>query len=160
MNGMRDKSTVASVLVALAAAVLASLALAVPTAGAASCGKKVVDDWSDNSRIDGVYALRCYQEGIDTIPHDILDYTNAADVISRAFQDRTGRRLAIREAGKRGSTERTTAPPTVDTSSSALPIPLLVLGGMALALLAAGSLGYVSRRRHPVDERLDDDDRT
>ena len=38
--------------------------------------------------------------------------------------------------------------PPVDTSSStAVPIPILVLGGMSLALLAAGGIGYVSRRR-------------
>jgi LPXTG-motif cell wall-anchored protein len=150
---MRHRPRVASALAALIAAVLASLALSVPTAGATTCGKKVVDDWSDNSRIDGIYPLRCYQEGIDAIPPDILDYTNAADVISRAFQGRTGRRLAIRESGKNSSQERTTTPPLVDTSSSStVPIPLLVLGGMALALLAAGGLGYFRRRRHAVDD--------
>ena len=38
--------------------------------------------------------------------------------------------------------------PEVDTSSpSSVPIPLLVLGGMSILLLAAGGLGYVSRRR-------------
>jgi uncharacterized membrane protein YgcG len=38
--------------------------------------------------------------------------------------------------------------PDVDTSGpSSVPIPLLVLGGLSLALLAAGSLGYFSRRR-------------
>ena len=40
------------------------------------------------------------------------------------------------------------AAPDVDTSApSSVPIPLLVLGGLSLALLAAGGLGYVSRRR-------------
>jgi hypothetical protein len=39
--------------------------------------------------------------------------------------------------------------PAVDTSSpSSVPIPLIVLGGMSLLLLAAGALGYVSRRRN------------
>ena len=39
--------------------------------------------------------------------------------------------------------------PDVDTSSSSsVPIPLLVLGGMSILLLAAGGLGYLSRRRH------------
>lgn len=38
--------------------------------------------------------------------------------------------------------------PDVDTSSpSSVPIPLLVLGGMSILLLAAGGLGYLSRRR-------------
>ena len=50
--------------------------------------------------------------------------------------------------------------PEVDTSGpSSVPIPLLVLGGMSLALLAAGALGYLSRRRQAVHaEDLGDDD--
>ena len=37
-----------------------------------------------------------------------------------------------------------------------MPIPLLVLGGMSLALLAAGGLGYLSRRRHAADGQDDE----
>lgn len=41
----------------------------------------------------------------------------------------------------------TEAAPPVDTSGpSAVPMPLIVLGGLALLLLAAGSAGYVTRR--------------
>jgi len=50
--------------------------------------------------------------------------------------------------------------PDVNTSGpSSVPIPLLVLGGMSLALLAAGGLGYISRRRQAahVDDFGDDD---
>ena len=48
--------------------------------------------------------------------------------------------------------------PEIDTSGpSSVPIPLLVLGGMSLALLAAGALGYVSRRRQAARELGDDD---
>ena len=50
--------------------------------------------------------------------------------------------------------------PEVDTSGpSSVPVPLLVLGGLSLALLAAGGLGYVSRRRqaaHADDIGSDD----
>jgi cobalamin biosynthesis Mg chelatase CobN len=46
-----------------------------------------------------------------------------------------------------GSGSVTTAAGEVDTSGpSSLPIPLLVLGGLALLLLAAGGVGYLSRR--------------
>jgi len=39
------------------------------------------------------------------------------------------------------------APNDVDTSGpSSIPIPLLILGGLALLLLAAGAAGYLSRR--------------
>jgi len=41
----------------------------------------------------------------------------------------------------------TLAAPGVDTSGpSSVPIPLLILGGLALLLLAAGGAGYLSRR--------------
>jgi len=41
----------------------------------------------------------------------------------------------------------TEAVPAADTaSSSSLPIPLLVLGGLAILLFAAGAAGYLSRR--------------
>ncbi len=52
------------------------------------------------------------------------------------------------------------AAPEIDTSGpSSVPIPLLVLGGLSLALLAAGGLGYFSRRRQAalVDDLGDDD---
>lgn len=47
-----------------------------------------------------------------------------------------------------GSGKGPQAAPDVDTSGpSSVPVPLLVLGGISLALLAAGALGYLSRRR-------------
>ncbi len=52
------------------------------------------------------------------------------------------------------------ATPDVDTSGpSSVPIPLIVLGGMSVALLAAGGLGYLSRRRQAAqaEETADDD---
>jgi hypothetical protein len=53
-----------------------------------------------------------------------------------------------------------TAAPDVDTSApSSVPIPLIVLGGLSLLLLAAGALGYLSRRRqagHADDFGSDD----
>jgi hypothetical protein len=59
-----------------------------------------------------------------------------------------------------GTGDTPQAAPEVNTSGpSSVPIPLLVLGGMSLALLAAGGLGYVSRRRQAAhaDEFGDDD---
>jgi hypothetical protein len=38
------------------------------------------------------------------------------------------------------------APPVDDASASSMPIPLLVLSGLALLLIAGGSAGYVVRR--------------
>jgi hypothetical protein len=100
-----------------------------------------------------VYALDCYEAAIDAIPADLRDYTDAADVIARAFQDRSGRRLQRGLEGPVAPTQTTDVPPVDTSSSSAVPVPILVLGAMSLALLGAGGAGYLSRRRR---EQRDD----
>jgi hypothetical protein len=143
----------------LALVVLAGFAA---QAGAASpCATKVLSDWYDNGRIDGLYPLRCYDEAIDAVPSEIRDYTDAQEVIARALQDAaraqgvTVRRIS-RSKTPLGLPPGTTVPPVVDTSApSAVPIPLLVLGGMSVVLLSAGAFGYVARRRR--DAEMGDD---
>ena len=135
--------------VAVAAVLLAAFA-ASGTAGAATpCSKAILDDWLDNDRIDRIYELSCYEAAIDAIPEDIRIYTNAEEVISRAFQNVSGKRPERQLQGP--STVETPpsghVPPVDSSASTAFPLPLLVLGGMSVALLAAGGLGYVSRRR-------------
>jgi hypothetical protein len=131
---------------ALAAAV-AALVVSSGASAAPACADAMLADWLDNGRIDRIYALPCYEAAIDAIPHDLRDYTDAADVIARAFQDRSGRRL---ERGLEGPVANASATPgvvpSVDSSSS-VPVPIFVLGAMSLTLLAAGGFGYVARRR-------------
>jgi hypothetical protein len=150
----------------VAALASAFVALSLPgTATATPCGDKVLADWFDNGRIDRLYPPHCYEDAIDAIPDDLRNYANAEDVISRALQgalrgelvpggaDPTpdspdGTPLPPGEDPPNDPNGDPTASPTVDTSGpSSLPIPLLVLGAMSLALLAAGGLGYLSRRR-------------
>ena len=131
-------------------AVLVTAVVAAASASAAPpCAIALLADWLDNSRIDHVYALPCYEAAIDAIPQDLEDYTNAADVIARAFQQVAGRRLERGLEGPvpPGSTPPAVTPPVDSSSSTAVPIPIIALGGMSLALLAAGGVGYVSRRR-------------
>jgi hypothetical protein len=152
--------------VVVAATVL--VALAVPgTAMASECGDKVLADWFDNGRIDRLYQAHCYEEAIDAIPADLRDYANAEEIISRALQ--ASLRGELDDGGPDpspgdgdpsvtpgtgtpgdpgGPTDPgTEATPDVDTTGiSSVPIPLLVLGGMSIALLAAGGLGYLRRR--------------
>jgi hypothetical protein len=155
-------------LVVLVCAILA-LGLAGPAA-ASKCGDKVLADWFDNGRIDRLYPLHCYEEAIDSIPSDIRDYADAEEVISRALQAALRGKLAeggcdptpgdgkggepcrgITGPSSGGSGNGPSGPeatPEVDTSGvTSVPIPLLVLGGLSLALLAAGGIGYLSRRR-------------
>ena len=160
------------VLVVGGLAALSFLALAAPAGAITPCGKKVLDDWWTDGRVDRLYPLHCYEEAIDSIPADIRDYSDAEAVISRALQAAVGGKLAAggkdpspddSDPGNRdpsapvaggpndpgdGGSE---AAPNVDGGTSSIPIPLLVLGGMSLALLAAGGLGYLSRRRQAGD---------
>lgn len=132
---------------------MAVLVTAIIASGSASaappCANAILADWLEDSRIDHVYALPCYEAAIDAIPQDLEDYTNAADVIARAFQQVAGRRLERGLEGPvpPGSTPPAVTPPVDASSSTAVPVPILALGGMSLALLAAGGIGYVSRRR-------------
>lgn len=158
-------------IVALALSAVAALSTASPANAATPCGKKVLADWFDNGRIDRLYPLNCYEEAIDAIPDDLRDYADAEDVITRALQAALSGNLAPggRDPtpgdddptagngsgsggnGSGGSGDEGGNPqaaPDVDTSGpSSVPIPLLVLGGMSIALLGAGGLGYLSRRR-------------
>lgn len=142
-------------------------------AAAASCGKRVIDDWYADGRVDGTYALHCYDDAIEALPRDVRDYSSAKEDIERAMQAAMrgeepptsttetggGSGGSSGSGGPSDPTPETTEPdPTetgvdeeaaapVDTASSdSVPLPLLVLGGLALLLIAAGSLGYLVRR--------------
>ena len=172
----------------LALVVTVLVALALPgTATASACGDKVLEDWYDNGRVDRIYPPHCYEDAIDDIPKDIKDYVDAEEVISRALQFSLRGEIAPggkdptpgddNPDGTPGYPTDPTNPnnpinpndpdgpggpevtPDVDTSGpSSVPIPLLVLGGMSLALLAAGGLGYLSRRRQTARVDFGDDD--
>jgi hypothetical protein len=147
---------------------------AAPTASAEAktCADEVVADWYGDGRVDKIFPLHCYQEAIRSLPVDVLDYSNAKEDILRALayarqdkpdpgasggqrptgtnpdpEDPTSTGGDPGDPGDPGPGEETTASEGVDTSGpSSLPIPLLILGGLALLLLAAGGVGYLSRR--------------
>jgi hypothetical protein len=172
-------------LLVLAASAVVALAVASPAGAATPCGKKVLGDWFDNGRIDRLYPLNCYEEAIDEIPSDIGPYVDAEDVITRALQGALHGNLTHgstcdpsadgspddcansgggknpgkdgEQPGTDGGSEAQQAPEVNTSSPSSVPIPLLVLGGMSMLLLAAGALGYVSRRRQAAHaDELDD----
>ena len=132
---------------------LAALAPASGVAATSPCAEALLADWLDNSRIDRVYPLPCYEAAIDAIPDDLRDYTDAADVIARAFRSATGRELETRTPqGRQAEPPPANVVPVVASSSpSSVPVPLVVLAALALAVLAAGGLGYVARRRHGLN---------
>lgn len=167
----------------LALALVALLAVG-PASAAESCGKKVIDDWYADGRVDGTYEPHCYDDAIEILPRDIKEYSSAPGDIQRALQNRLNRKPAPparkdptpeipvssddndgdgvpnpkdKTPGKRPKRTpvpepeqqpptRVATPPVATASSDSVPVPLLVLGGLALLLVAAGSAGYLTRR--------------
>jgi hypothetical protein len=160
-------------LTALAALAALTALSFVPVASAKTCAEQVIDDWYGNGRVDQIFPKHCYLEAIRSLPVDVKDYSNAEEDIRRALafagqgEPDPGPSGGPAPTGTNGEDPPGTTPtsPTtppdetsgtgeqtiagggVDTSGpSSLPIPLLVLGGLALLLLAAGGAGYLSRR--------------
>jgi hypothetical protein len=153
--------------VALVAMLLALLVSAAPATAAKkpSCAEQVVADWYDNGRVDYLYPLHCYREAIKSLPPDVKDYSSAKEEIERALQDAANRPPVTKPTkltpgpdeyptGTDTTTgtdgDETVAGPGDDgpntAGPSSIPIPLIVLGGLSVLLLAAGSAGYLARR--------------
>jgi hypothetical protein len=155
------------------AALLAVLAVAAPAGAAASCGRQVIDDWYDDGRVDGTYALHCYDDAIEALPRDVRDYSSAKEDIERALQARLRGQPAPAATEDPSPTKEDpdtsvssgdpddpstgsqsdpdgggaeAASATDGESASSVPLPLLVLAGLALLLVAGGSAGYLYRR--------------
>ncbi|MFL5963484.1 MAG: hypothetical protein ACJ757_11410 [Gaiellaceae bacterium] len=150
-------------------------AAAQPARAAASagtpCWKVLLNDWYDG-RIDGSYPRHCYNDALKHLPADVSTYSSAHDDILRALQSATAKQrkggqkvgpntLLKPAAGPKkrsGGSTTTTSTRTgrqqepglagkLDPGSpSSLPVPLLVLGGLALLLVAAGGAGLVAKR--------------
>jgi hypothetical protein len=70
------------------ALMLAVFAIVAPTAqGGRPCWQDVIEDWYDNSRVDGRYEIHCYREALANLPEDMRSYSSAPDDINRALQE-------------------------------------------------------------------------
>jgi hypothetical protein len=167
------KLALSASLIACAGVLLLPLsAPAAPLAAAATpCWKTLLNDWYDG-RIDNVYPIPCYQAAINHLPQDIQVYSSARDDINRALQlaiahkanpkaplptittSGPGIPKTTSTASKSSSPGRTTPsgpiPSAINASSpggaTSFPLPLIILGGLALFLLAAGGIGLIVRR--------------
>jgi len=141
---------------------LACLVAIVPaTASAATCWKELVNDyWADN-RVDRTYPISCYREAMEKLPQDVQEYSDAQDDLRRALL------AAIREerdsgGGFSGDEESdVVAAPSDDgggdgffaqvieklgpKNADSIPVPLLVLGSLALLLIGAAGVSYLAR---------------
>ena len=145
-----------------------------------ACWKTLINDWYDG-RIDNVYPVSCYQDALKHLPEDVQTYSSARDDIKAALASRllnkgkknSGHQTVV-PAGpgkgdggpKNGGGTKGRTPPggplnkaigSGSTGASSVPIPLIVLAGIAGLLLAAGAAGFAARRiqarRAPLQTR-------
>jgi len=132
-----------------------------------TCWKQVINDWENNDRIDNVYAPPCYTQAIQHLNQypDIKGYSNVIQDIQAALY------AVLHEEG-RGGGDGPSGPTTSPTggangghttksdsgpinwlsdhlapgNAQSVPLPLLVLGGLAVLLLLAAAGTWLARR--------------
>ena len=148
----------------------AALLAATPAAAAKSkpCYKRVLDDWSQDGQINGAYSPACLTKAIDKAPEDVRAYTNfeeqaeaARIAATRSLQGSSagpgsgsgsagGAPLKEREPKTGGTTKDETpvgwALGTRGNNADSVPLPLLILLGLATALISAGAIGFGARK--------------
>ena len=58
-----------------------------PAQSAKPCWERVIDDWLDNGRIDGVYSARCIEEARKNLPEDVRAYSDIEDKLDAKLQE-------------------------------------------------------------------------
>jgi hypothetical protein len=156
-------------------AIAAALGVAQPAQARSmsTCSRALIHDWYVDGRVDKTYPVHCYREALKQIPEDQIIYGTLRDDLTRALQsvirDHDGHVEASTpvppfgggppgggtggsgpNGGAGGSggggpfhwLAKELGPSTADS----IPIPLLVLGGLALALMAAAGISLLARR--------------
>ncbi|HET7857408.1 MAG TPA: hypothetical protein VFL41_13205 [Gaiellaceae bacterium] len=132
-----------------------------PAAAKAPCWQRLIQDWYDDGRIDGSYSAKCISEARKHVPEDVAVYGSLDEQLMRERKELSRRPAS---AGS-GTAPAPTAPPsgpqlteepkrglfkaafdkTAPRNADSVPLPLLILAGLALALMAAGAAGLVAR---------------
>ena len=135
---------------------------------AVPCWKALLNDWYDGT-INNVYPIPCYHQAIQHLPLDVSVYSSARDDIERALQ----RALAAEKKTHKTITAITPTTPVPNKGTSgtttttpkkkrspvsqairditpggpgSFPLPLLILGMLAILLVLAGLGGLLWRR--------------
>ncbi len=158
---------------------LTALATALSACGSSSaatpCWKSVLSDWSNHRLGQTTYAISCYDQAVTNLPPDIRYYSDAADAIQAAKLAAINKQQARHTAGfnggsssssgggtSSGGSDNTGGPtsPMVkvlgSSSADSVPVPLLIVAGLAILLLAAGAVGIANR--HVQARRVTPDD--
>jgi hypothetical protein len=159
------------ILLVAAAAIGAALGVAQPAQARSmsTCSKALVHDWYVDGRVDNTYPVHCYREALRQIPEDQAIYGTLRQDLTRALQS------TIRQHGGKVSGDTLVTPlggpgggrggdgpngtgatgggvfhwlakKLGPSTADSIPIPLLVLGGLAFALMAAAGVSFLARR--------------
>jgi hypothetical protein len=163
------------VLVAVLVGLAATLTIGAGSAAArpkTPCWQLLLNDEYDN-HIDGVYSVGCYKAAIAHLPEDSLIYGQLKQDLTQAMLSATA---AQKKKGAK-VTNSTPVPPEEDSrglqsehkhkkgfiaviadkigpgNASSIPLPLLILAGLGLLLIAAAGASFTARwlaaRRSP-----------
>jgi hypothetical protein len=152
------------------AAVTVTLAFgAAPAAAKQPCWRALFVDYADG-RIDKTYPVQCYRDAVRNLGQDQLTYGSAAQDINRAL---LAAMTKLRKNGvaigpntgvppgpgsgdgggtgpskhdERGGFFDKVAHAIGPSSADAVPLPLLILAGLAMLLLAAAAASLIARR--------------
>jgi len=164
-------------LILILTAAAAAATFGVSTAHASACSSALIRDWYNDGRIDGTYQVHCYREALKDIPEDQLVYGTLRDDLNRALQ----RTLAEHHGHITGATVipgggggddnnnpgggtggkhdegffHWLAKKIGPSTANSVPVPLLVLGGLALALIAAAAISFGARRYQARKDQSD-----
>jgi hypothetical protein len=155
-------SAVKSFLVVLSLGVMFLLGSAAPAAAASAtpCWKVVIEDWFDG-RLDQTYPTQCYQQALQHLPTDVWLYSSAKDDIQRALYAslhnnrnepptyKGGGGPTANGGGSEGSSKsiiQNVIEWLGPSNAESVPLPLLILAGVAFLLLAAAGGSFVNRR--------------
>jgi hypothetical protein len=148
------------------------LAIASPALAAKSqpCWKQVINDWSQDGIIDGAYSSRCIDEALDKVPEDIRAYSDfeeqakaarlaagralqssgGADASDSADEESDDDAAVVKprepNTGPKDETLIQSALGTNGNNADSVPLPLLILLGLAGALITAGGVGFGARK--------------
>lgn len=143
--------------ISAALAAIVALALGAGSASAKSCGNAVINDWYKDGTIDARYPATCYRQALSKVTDRMRIYSDLPDQLERGLRQAVarkgvlGRQTTITQqrstAGHKrsGPIQRVLGELGPDRADS-IPIPLMILAGIALLLIAAGAASALFRR--------------
>jgi hypothetical protein len=147
-------------LVTIAAlAAVSALALGVGSASAkASCGAAVINDWYVDGTIDHRYPAKCYREALSKVTDKMRIYSDLPEQLDRGLRQALTRdgilssKHTIQQPSRSTASHRASGPiqrvlgELGPDRADSIPIPLMILAGVALLLIAAGAGSAIVRR--------------